>query len=91
MQEAGVAGYETFSMFALFAPARTPANTIKKIDEDVAEVIMRPEIKAALATRGFEVQGRNAADFQRIIDSDTIKWQKVITTAKLKDKIKDEQ
>ena len=31
MQEAGVAGYETYSVFGLFAPAHTPADTIRKI------------------------------------------------------------
>ena len=90
MQEAGVAGYETYSMFGLFATARTPVETIKKISADVTEIIMRPEIKAQLAARGFEVQGKTAAEFQQIIDKDTIKWDKVITTAKLRDKIKDE-
>lgn len=90
MQEAGVAGYETSSMFGLFATARTPAETIKKIGEDVAEIIARPEVKALIAARGFEVQGKAAADFQQIIDKETIKWQKVITTAKLREKIKDE-
>jgi tripartite-type tricarboxylate transporter receptor subunit TctC len=90
MQEAGVPGYETYSMFALFAPARTPAEITKKISEDVREIISRPEMKALLATRGFDVQGTTAAEFQRIIDRDTIKWQKVIETAKIKDKIKDE-
>jgi tripartite-type tricarboxylate transporter receptor subunit TctC len=90
MQEAGVAGYETYSMFGLFATARTPAETIKKIGEDVTEIMMRPEVKAQIAARGFEVQGKTAAEFQQIIDKDTIKWQKVITTAKLREKIKDE-
>ena len=90
MQEAGVPGYETYSMFGLFATARTPVETIKKIGDDVSEIIMRPEVKAQLAARGFEVQGNAAAEFQRIIDNDTIKWQKVITTAKLREKIKDE-
>jgi tripartite-type tricarboxylate transporter receptor subunit TctC len=90
MQEAGVAGYETSSMFALFAPARTSPDTIRKIGEDVAEIIMRPEIKEQLAARGFDTQGKNAAEFQAIIDRDTAKWQQIITTAKLREKIKDE-
>jgi tripartite-type tricarboxylate transporter receptor subunit TctC len=90
MQEAGVPGYETYSMFALFAPARTPAEINKKIGDDVTEIIMRSEIKAMLAARGFEVRGTTAAEFQRIIDKDTLKWQNVIETAKLKNKIKDE-
>jgi len=85
MQEAGVPGYETYSMFALFAPARTSSEAVKKIADDVAEIIMRPDVKAALADRGFEVQGKSGAEFQTIIDRDTIKWRKVIETAKIRE------
>ena len=60
-----MAGYETYSMFGLFATARTPAETIKKIGEDVTEIIMRPEVKAQIAARGFEVQGKALLNFSR--------------------------
>jgi tripartite-type tricarboxylate transporter receptor subunit TctC len=85
MQEAGVPGYETTSLFGLFAPANTPADIIKKIHDDLTEVAMRPDIKALLATRSFEVEGKNAAEFQHIIDRDTLKWRKVIETAKIRE------
>src|SRR3954465_9156073 len=85
MQEAGVLGYETQSLYGLFAPARTPPDTINKIHADLTEIIMRPDVKTLLAARSFEVQGKTAAEFQKIIDSDTAKWQKVITTAKIKE------
>lgn len=91
MQEAGIAGYETHSMFALFAPARTSPDIIKKVSADVNEIIMRPDIKAALAARGFDVQGTPAAEFQKIIDKDTVKWRQIIETAKLKEKIGQEK
>jgi len=85
MQEAGVPGYETQSLYGLFAPARTPPDTINKIHTDLTEIIMRPDVKTLLAARSFEVQGKTAAAFQRIIDNDIAKWQKVITTAKIKE------
>jgi tripartite-type tricarboxylate transporter receptor subunit TctC len=90
MQEAGVPGYETASLFGLFAPANTPADTIRKIHDDLTEIAMRPDIKALLAARSFEVEGKTGAEFQKIIDRDTAKWQQVITAAKLREKIKDE-
>ena len=85
MQEAGVSGYETYGVFGLFAPAQTPARTINAIYDDLTEVITRPDIKALLEARSFDVEARNAAEFQKIIGRDTVKWQKVITTANIKD------
>jgi tripartite-type tricarboxylate transporter receptor subunit TctC len=91
MQESGVTDYEAYSMFALFAPARTSPDIIKKIAADVTEIAMRPEINAAIVARGFDVHGLAPAEFQKIIDRDTVKWEKVITAAKLKDKINQEK
>lgn len=84
MQEAGIEGYETQSLFGLFAPTGTPADAIKTIHTDLTEVMMRPEIQELLAARSFQVEGKTGAEFQKVIDSDTRKWQKVITTAKIK-------
>ena len=85
MQEAGVSGYETQSLYGLFAPARTASDIIRKIQADLTEVTMRPDVKNLLAARSFEVQGKTGAEFQKIIDSDTAKWRKVITAANIKD------
>jgi tripartite-type tricarboxylate transporter receptor subunit TctC len=85
MQEAGVEGYETYSLFGLFAPKGTPADAIKTIHADLTEVTMRPEIQELLSTRSFEVEGKTGAEFQKIIDRDTAKWQKVIAAAKIRE------
>jgi len=85
MQEAGVEGYETQSLFRVFAPKGTPAEAITKIHADLTEVTMRPQIQELLATRSFEVEGKTGAEFQKIIDRDTAKWQKVITAAKIRE------
>lgn len=85
MQEAGVPEFDTYSMFGLFAPARTSPEIIKKIHEDFTEIVRRPDVKRALEARSLDVQGKDASEFQKIIARDTAKWQKVITTAKIKD------
>jgi len=83
--EAGVPGYEYTGWVGVFAPKGTPADAIKKIHADLTEVTMRPEIQELLSTRSFEVEGKTGAEFQKIIDRDTAKWQKVITAAKIRE------
>lgn len=85
MQEAGVPEFDGYSLFGLFAPARTSAEVIKKIHEDITEIIKRPDVKPALEARSLDVQGKNGSEFQAIINRDTVKWRKVITTANIKD------
>ena len=85
MQEGGVAGYETYSVFGLFAPAQTSADITKKIHDDLTEIIMRPDVKSLLAARTFDAIGLGCVEFQKIIDRDTIKWRQVIATANVKE------
>jgi tripartite-type tricarboxylate transporter receptor subunit TctC len=85
MQEAGVPGYVTFSLYGLFAPAGVPAEIREKLHADIAEVIARPETRKLLEGRGFEVQGKSGAEFQKIIDADVAKWRTVIVTANIKE------
>lgn len=85
MQEAGVADFDGYSLFGLFAPARTSADIIRKIHEDITEMAKRPDVKRALEARSLDVQGKSGPEFQEIISRDTVKWKKVITTANIKD------
>lgn len=87
MQESGITDYEAYSMFALLAPARTSPDIIKKIEADVIEVTMRPDVKAAIEARGFEYFGMPAAEFRKLIERDTAKWSKIIAASNLKEKI----
>ncbi len=85
MQEAGVPGFDGYSLFGLFAPARTSTDIVRKIHEDITEIARRPDVKRALEARSLDVQGKSGAEFQDIISRDTVKWKKVITTANVKD------
>lgn len=81
----GVADFDGYSLFGLFAPARTSRDVIKIIHEDITEIANRPEVKRALEARSLDAQGKSGAEFQAIISRDTAKWKKVITTANIKD------
>ena len=62
-----------------------PPEVIKKIHQDITEIIQRPEVKRALEARSLDAQGKDGSEFQAIITRDTVKWRRVITTANIKD------
>ena len=75
MQEAGVPEYDAYSLFGLFAPARTSPEVIKKIHDDITEIIQRTRGKRALEARSLDAQGKGRSEFQTIITRDTVKWR----------------
>ena len=68
--ESGVPGYDVSSWYGLYAPARTPADVIKKINADMVAMLADPAIKQKFEPLGVLAQGstpetliaKNAAD-----------------------------
>ncbi|MDB5808890.1 MAG: hypothetical protein JWN94_1012 [Betaproteobacteria bacterium] len=84
MAEAGYPGYEAILWFGLFAPAGTPADVIKKIYEDTARGVAVPRMRELLASQGLETIASSPAEFAARVDSEIIKWRKVILDAGIK-------
>lgn len=84
MQEAGVPGYSSQGMSGLFAPVGVPSEIREKVQRDIAEVLKRSDVIQSLERNSFQIQGKNAEEFQAIIDQETAKWRRVITEANIK-------
>lgn len=81
LQEAGVAGYDVVSWNALFAPAGTPAEIIKTLNQALQEILAEPEVKKRLLELGIEARASTPEEISARLKSDIGKWQKVIEKA----------
>jgi tripartite-type tricarboxylate transporter receptor subunit TctC len=80
-QEAGVAGYETTSWNALYAPAGTPAPVIETLNRALQELLGTPEVKARLLELGIEARPSTPAEIDARMKADIQKWGQVIERA----------
>ena len=76
--EAGVPGYEATSWFGLLAPAGTPAPVVAKLNASILKALADPEVKKKLAEQGAEPHGEKPEQFAAFIESETVKWGKVV-------------
>ncbi|HSV83349.1 MAG TPA: tripartite tricarboxylate transporter substrate-binding protein [Ramlibacter sp.] len=74
-------GFEANGWFALFAPARTPAAVLERINGDVAAVLQQPEVVARFAELGLYTSPHSVRDSAAFISSERAKWAKVIKDA----------
>ena len=81
VEEAGgpaLKGYEASSWFGLLAPAGTSPEIVNRIQQEVAKSLGTPAIKEKLQAQGAIPSGNTPAEFAKLIDSEHIKWAKVV-------------
>jgi tripartite-type tricarboxylate transporter receptor subunit TctC len=69
--------------FAMFAPARTPADIIARLYQDVGAVLAAPEVREQLASQGLALQVGSPEQLGALVRSDLARWRKVISEAKI--------
>jgi len=85
ISESGASGFEAKSWFGLVAPAGTPPDVIKKINQDVTRVISdRAFAEKYLAAQGLESITGSPEQFAALIRAETVRWGKVVKDADAK-------
>ena len=81
--EAGLPGYETATNYTLFAPAKTPADTVTLLNREVNAILKMPEVSDKLTSLGVVIRGGNAEAAQARMVSEVDKWANVIRRGNL--------
>jgi tripartite-type tricarboxylate transporter receptor subunit TctC len=76
--ESGYPGFEVAGWTGLFAPARTPAAVLDKLQREMIAVIKRPEISEHFNQLAFTPAGESREEFRRYIVSEIAKWTKAV-------------
>jgi tripartite-type tricarboxylate transporter receptor subunit TctC len=71
-------GYEASSWFGILAPSSTPADIVKKLQQEIAKSLAAPAVKEKLISQGADPVGNTPEQFAAFIQSETQKWAKVV-------------
>ncbi len=82
---AGLPGYESGSIYALFAPAGTPPAIVSRLNQESVKVLRMPEIRDRYLKAGMETVGSTQEELAEVIRSDVAKLNKLIKDANLHD------
>src|SRR4051812_29395407 len=85
MTEAGLPEYAIEFWYGLFVPAGTPAPIVKKLLDASIVSMEQPQVKAALAREGTEVDlSKSPDDFGAFLEKDAKLWVKLVKDAGVK-------
>lgn len=76
--ESGIPGYDVTSWYGFFAPARTPAAVISRLNADIVAVLRMPEVNKRLVALGADVSPNSSEEFGRFVRDEIQKWAKVV-------------
>jgi tripartite-type tricarboxylate transporter receptor subunit TctC len=82
--ESGFPGFEAYSWSGVFAPAATPAATVKKLTEDFQATLATPDVRNKLTASGFEVMATDGPTLDRHVRTEYERWGKFVRDNNLK-------
>ena len=76
--ESGFAGFDAPAWWAILAPAKTPPEVLKRMNEEVNKALKNPEIAKKLSAQGIDILGGTSETARVFIDKQIDIWAKVV-------------
>jgi len=77
-------GFEAVAWFGMFVPRGTPPAVVKKIRDDIADILKDPDVRKRMNDIGGEPSGMPTEEFAKMVRSEIEKWGKVAKAAGFK-------
>jgi tripartite-type tricarboxylate transporter receptor subunit TctC len=79
--EGGLAGYETYTWNALFAPPNTPKQVVERLNAEARKAVTDPAVQERLKTFSATVVGSTPEALAEHVKSEITKWTPVVKEA----------
>jgi tripartite-type tricarboxylate transporter receptor subunit TctC len=81
--EQGLRGYEVVTWGGIFAPARTPATIVAKLNQQMNAALQTADVKERYARIGVDTSGGTPEVLNKLVAAEQRRWSKVVTDAKI--------
>ena len=82
--EQGLPGYVTAQWLAFFLPARTPPAQVDKLNQAVAALLQRPDVRERFLRLGLLPVSSTPAELDKLLKSDIALWSRVVKEGNIK-------
>lgn len=81
--EAGVPNFSIYGWFAFFAPAKTPAAIVERLDREITAALKRPEVLSQFEKIGLETGGLSRQEIPAFLKDQLVSWEAAARSAGL--------
>lgn len=84
MGEAGLPGFEVSAFFGFMAPSGVPQTIIAKLHGEIVAIMALPDVRERFLAQAAEPVGNRPEEYAAFIQSEIVKWARVVKEAGLK-------
>ena len=77
-QELGVKDVNVDMWYAFFAPSKTPAPVVSRLNTEIAAIMKLPEVRAVLSKAGLDAASSSTGELTTTVKQDYLRWGSVI-------------
>ena len=82
--ELGYPNTDVYTWFGLVGPAKLPTKIVDRLNADINEILIQPEVKQRFADMGMETVGGSSEQFSKYIRDDIQKWKGLVAKRNIK-------
>ena len=82
--ESGFPGFDAPAWWAVLAPAKTPPEIVKRLNEELNKALKNPDVASKLAAQGISVTGGSVESARTWIDTQVDTWARVVRENNIK-------
>lgn len=84
LAEAGVPGFDVASWQAIYAPAGTPADVVKRLNAEIQKIIAQPDMAEKMQGLGLAYKPNSPEEFAKFGQTEIQKWAKIVKDGNVK-------
>ena len=73
-QESGLAGFDTYEWYGVFAPGKMPKPVLARLSAEIARIVQLPEMSERLASQGALAIGNSQEEFAGFVKKEMGQW-----------------
>jgi tripartite-type tricarboxylate transporter receptor subunit TctC len=79
----GLKDFEVDSWYAVFAPAKTPDDVVARMNQEIATVVARPDVKEKLLEQGADSMSSTPEKLGQMVKREIAEWRAVVKHANI--------
>jgi len=83
LAEAGIPNFESYNWLGMVAPASTPADVVRRLNQAVNAALQEPELRAMIEGSGGEIVGGTPEAYGLFLAQERARWAPVIRNANI--------